>query len=82
MMEKSIEQPLMMTSMELQIPITLINPNLDDIQSHFTQVLNCILDTHKYIVMWGQRNPREDAKLALKFSEKGKLITTKFLDCI
>lgn len=61
--------------MELQIPIALINPNLDDIQSHFTQVLNCILDTHKYIVMWGQRNPRDNANLTLKFSNKGKFIT-------
>lgn len=66
-MEMPRAKPLMKTHMELQIPLTLINPNLDDIQSHFSQVLNNILDTHKYIVMWGQRNPKADRKQSLKF---------------
>lgn len=48
--------PLMTTSMELQIPLTLINPNLDEIQSYFAQVLNNITDMTKDITMWGQRN--------------------------
>lgn len=65
--------PLMKTSMELQIPITLIKPNLDEIQSSFSQVLNNILDTHKAIVMWGQRDVRKTRKASLKFASDGKL---------
>lgn len=58
--------PLMQTNMELQIPITLINPNLDEIQSYFAQIINNILETHKAIVMWGQRDERRKLKGALK----------------
>lgn len=43
------------TWMELQIPIAKINPNLDEIGNYYIQLLNNILDTHKYIIMWGQR---------------------------
>ncbi|KAL1516507.1 hypothetical protein ABEB36_000416 [Hypothenemus hampei] len=48
------EIPLMSTSMILQIPIATINPNLDDIQNTFSQVLQNILDINKYIPLWGQ----------------------------
>lgn len=61
--------PLMKTRMELQIPITLIKPNLDEIQSTFSQILNNILDTHKHIVMWGQRNTKRKQKGTLAFTE-------------
>lgn len=56
----------MRTNMILQIPIATINPNLDEIQSHFSQVLNNILDTHKYISMWGQ----ETVKKAIKIKKR------------
>lgn len=45
----------MKTSMILQIPTALINPTLDEIQDCFTHVLNNIVDTHKYISMWGSK---------------------------
>lgn len=63
--------PLMKTSMELQIPITLIKPSLDEIQSSFSQVLNNILDTHKGIVMWGQRERKKKRRASLKFTDDG-----------
>ncbi|XP_060520516.1 dynein axonemal heavy chain 8 isoform X2 [Cylas formicarius] len=56
------ETPLMSTSMVLQIPVACINPNLEEIQHCFSLVLQNILDVHKYIELWGQR----DAKPALK----------------
>lgn len=58
--------------MELQIPITLIKPNLDEIQSSFSQVLNNILDTHKAIVLWGQRDAKKKRKNSLKFASSGE----------
>lgn len=66
--------PLMKTSMELQIPITLIKPSLDEIQSSFSQVLNNILDTHKGIVMWGQRDGKKKKAANLTFASDGKII--------
>lgn len=48
--------PMMKTELELHIPITVIIPTLDEIQSHFSQVLNNILDSHKEIVLWGPRH--------------------------
>ncbi|XP_019756852.1 dynein axonemal heavy chain 8 [Dendroctonus ponderosae] len=59
------EIPLMCTSMILQIPLATISPNLDDIQNHFSQVLQNILDINKYIPLWGQR----EIKTALKGEE-------------
>nr|CAI5817756.1 unnamed protein product [Callosobruchus analis] len=53
--------PLMKSSMILQIPLAIINPTLDEVQSIFSQVLNNILDTHKYICMWGQQPSRKSA---------------------
>lgn len=47
--------PLMQTWMELQIPINKINPTLEEIGHYYIQLLNNILDTHRYIIMWGQR---------------------------
>lgn len=78
LLEMVTSAPLMKTSMELLIPITLIKPNLDEIQSTFSQILNNILDTHKNIIMWGQRNPKKKQKGALKFTSPGKIITIKF----
>lgn len=42
--------------MVLQIPIAIIKPGLEDLQNYFSQVLNNIIDTHKYICMWGQKD--------------------------
>lgn len=53
--------------MVLQIPIAIIKPSLEELQNYFSQVLNCILDTYKYIAMWGQKDRK--IKSAIK---KGK----------
>ncbi|CAB3256562.1 unnamed protein product [Arctia plantaginis] len=48
--------PLMLTNMYLQIPRILIKPTLEEIQSAFSQVvLNCIMDIHRSVFMWGQQ---------------------------
>ncbi|CAG9816206.1 unnamed protein product [Phaedon cochleariae] len=52
---------LMTTSMVLQIPIAVINPSLDEIQNYFSQVLANILDTHKYVGMWGQGTKKKSS---------------------
>lgn len=59
--------PLMKTDMILQIPIAVIKPNVEEILSYFSQVLSNILDTHKYISMWGQD------KVVKSAMKKGKL---------
>ncbi|XP_022920277.2 dynein axonemal heavy chain 8 [Onthophagus taurus] len=64
--------PLMTTYMELQIPLTKINPNLEEIQSYFAQVLSNIIESTKDITMWGQRNMnKKDTRKrgAIKFEE-------------
>lgn len=66
-MGESSALPIMKTSMILIIPLATINPNLDEIQTQFSQVLNNILDTHKYISMWGQ----ESVKKATIKTKKG-----------
>ncbi|XP_072937033.1 dynein axonemal heavy chain 8 [Epargyreus clarus] len=49
-------KPLMSTMMYLQIPRVLIKPTLEEIQSAFSQVvLNCIMDIHRNVFMWGQQ---------------------------
>lgn len=59
--------------MELQIPLTLINPNLDEIQSYFAQVLNNITDMTKDVTLWGQRNlnKKDTRRRTLRFSSSG-----------
>ncbi|XP_044272703.1 dynein axonemal heavy chain 8 [Tribolium madens] len=68
--------PIMKTYMELQIPIIVINPTLDEIQNYFTQVINKLLYTMSFVCMWGQRGtkkkPRRDKPL--KFKEIVKII--------
>ncbi|XP_044760955.1 dynein axonemal heavy chain 8-like isoform X2 [Coccinella septempunctata] len=47
--------PMMRTKMQLQIPNTVINPDLTVIQSMFAQVVANVLECNKYIHLWGQR---------------------------
>lgn len=49
--------------MMLQIPIAIINPNLEQLQNYFSLVLKNILDTHKYISMWGQRDRKRKSSI-------------------
>lgn len=53
--------------MVLQIPIAIINPNLDELQNIFSQILSNVLDTHKYISMWGQDQKRKSSIKQGKF---------------
>lgn len=68
--------PIMKTNMELQIPIIVINPTLDEIQNYFTQVINNLLNTMKFVCMWGQRGTKKKAARdkPLKFREVAKLV--------
>ncbi|CAB3221710.1 unnamed protein product [Arctia plantaginis] len=57
-------KPLMLTYMSLQIPRILIKPALEEIQSSFTQViLNCIMDIHRNVFMWGQQEQIKKEKM-------------------
>ncbi|KAK5645861.1 hypothetical protein RI129_004325 [Pyrocoelia pectoralis] len=52
----SKSKPMMLTKMELQIPIAVTNPTLDEVQSNFSQILEGILSIHEEIPMWGLLN--------------------------
>ncbi|CAH0727356.1 unnamed protein product, partial [Brenthis ino] len=57
-------KPLMLTMMYLEIPKILIKPTLEEIQSAFSQVvLNCIMDIHRNVFMWGQQELIKKEKL-------------------
>lgn len=56
-------RPLMLTLMCLKIPNISIKPSLEEIQASFTQVvLNCIMDAHRSVYMWGQQEQIKTAK--------------------
>ncbi|XP_045497912.1 dynein axonemal heavy chain 8 [Colias croceus] len=58
-------KPLMLSLMFLQIPRVLIKPTLEEIQSAFSQVvLNCIMDIHRNVFMWGQQEQIKKEKMA------------------
>ncbi|CAH0592601.1 unnamed protein product [Chrysodeixis includens] len=64
-------RPLMLTNMYLQIPRTLIKPTLDEIQSTFSQVvLNCIMDIHRSVYIWGQQDQIKKEKLTVTIQVK------------
>ncbi|XP_026319440.1 dynein heavy chain 8, axonemal-like [Hyposmocoma kahamanoa] len=66
-------KPLMRTSMYLQIPTISIKQTLEQIQTAFTQVvLNCIMDTHRYIFMWGQQDLVKKEDNSRCFSSSGR----------
>lgn len=54
-MEFKENESLLLTNMILQIPLSLIIPSIEEIHSHYSQVLNNIINSHKNVVMWGQR---------------------------
>lgn len=49
------EAPLMRTQFVLQIPNIVIVPTIEDLQLHFSRVITNLIETHKSVVMWGQR---------------------------
>ncbi|XP_011871302.1 PREDICTED: dynein heavy chain 8, axonemal [Vollenhovia emeryi] len=50
------EIPIMMTYFVLQIPNIVIVPSIEELQNHFGKVITNIIETHKKVFMWGQRN--------------------------
>ena len=49
------ESPLLLTYFILQIPNIVISPNIDELQNYFAKVITTLIETHKGIIMWGQR---------------------------
>lgn len=42
--------------MELHIPNAVIVPDLEEIQSYLTQIMNNTLEVMKFVTVWAQRN--------------------------
>uniref|UniRef100_A0A6P7H2C1 Dynein heavy chain 5, axonemal-like n=1 Tax=Diabrotica virgifera virgifera TaxID=50390 RepID=A0A6P7H2C1_DIAVI len=63
-------RPLMTTSMILQIPFNTVNPSLEQISNYFSQVLTVVLDTHKFVQMWGQEVKKKSAMKGAKGNNK------------
>ncbi|XP_072395911.1 dynein axonemal heavy chain 8 [Diabrotica undecimpunctata] len=70
-------RPLMNTSMILQIPFNTVNPSLEQIQNYFSQVLTVVLDTHKFVQMWGQEVKKKSAMKGAKDEKERQLQKTK-----
>lgn len=66
--------------MELQIPINKINPTLEEIGHYYVQLLNNILDTHKYIIMWGQKGSNLSGLQIIQLTLKKDLLKPIYLD--
>lgn len=52
----AVYPPLIKTDMELHIPNAIIVPDLEEIQSYLTQIMNNTLDVMKFVTVWAQRN--------------------------
>ncbi|KAF5272454.1 hypothetical protein FQR65_LT04922 [Abscondita terminalis] len=55
--------PMLRTKMKLHIPTAIIEPNLNDIQRHFFNILENILNVHKDIQIWGHTEPDEEGSI-------------------
>lgn len=74
---------LMFTDFVLQIPNIIIQPTIEELQSHFGQVITNLIETHKGIVMWGQRYiPKNERRTTLGEDVIGNTINTKILSTI
>ena len=49
------DSPLLLTNFILQIPNIVISPNIDELQHYFWKVIMNVIETHKSVIMWGQR---------------------------
>lgn len=45
----------MFTQFVLQIPNIVTVPSIEELQYNFEQVIISVIDTHKSIILWGQR---------------------------
>lgn len=48
--------PIMLTTFVLQIPNIVVLPSLEELQHSFGKLIISILETHKHVIMWGQRH--------------------------
>jgi len=47
----------MTTQFVLQIPNIIIIPSIEELQDYFGKVVTSIIETHKNVIVWGQRYP-------------------------
>ncbi|EFN77895.1 Dynein heavy chain 8, axonemal [Harpegnathos saltator] len=66
------EIPIMMTNFVLQIPNIVIIPSIEELQYHFGKVITNVIETHKKVIMWGQRYSSTNMRADL-FTDKLKL---------
>ncbi|KAI4504021.1 hypothetical protein M0802_000492 [Mischocyttarus mexicanus] len=52
---KPNDAALMLTQFVLQIPNIVTVPSIEELQNNFEQVIISVMDTHKSIILWGQR---------------------------
>lgn len=71
--ENAVEEaaPLFITNFILQIPNIVISPDIEELQNYFAKVVTNVIETHKGIIMWGQRNFLKEEKTLE--TEKSKL---------
>ncbi|KAF7401630.1 hypothetical protein HZH68_007450 [Vespula germanica] len=55
LLNKLNDNALMFTQFVLQIPNIVTMPSIEELQNNFEQVIISIIDTHKSIILWGQR---------------------------
>lgn len=55
LLNKLHDNALMFTQFILQIPNIVTMPSIEELQNNFEQVIMSIIDTHKSIILWGQR---------------------------
>lgn len=48
-------EPILVTNFILQIPNIVIIPSIEELQHYFGKVITNIIETHKKVIMWGQR---------------------------
>ncbi|XP_014480405.1 PREDICTED: dynein heavy chain 8, axonemal [Dinoponera quadriceps] len=49
------ETPILVTNFVLQIPNIVITPSIEELQHHFGKVVASVMETHKKVVLWGER---------------------------
>ncbi|KAG7190763.1 hypothetical protein KM043_006835 [Ampulex compressa] len=65
------ETSIMLTEFILQIPNIIIVPSIEELQHYFGKVIQNVLDTHKNVVMWGQRySPKSELKASVDNVDK------------
>ncbi|XP_024940596.1 dynein heavy chain 8, axonemal [Cephus cinctus] len=66
------EAPIMSTQFVLQIPNIVIMPPIEEMQHHFARVITNLIETHKGVIMWGQRyspTPKKRTSLGIDIDD-------------